>query len=162
MTPDWYHLALGRLIGNYHALEAGIRAVLYKYNEATEPQVDLPSIREGDHVVVNSMTNYDSLRVLITKFNRICELEQVAIELDLALVDVRDNLAHGRVMGLRPGPPFHVTKFGKQANDRVQVECHQVMDEVWFEQRVAKSSRALTMVMEASRRLNLDVFVLAS
>jgi len=62
---DKYAERLGKLMSNLHSLEFALRAFLLKFNEGTEPKVDLDKLQVGDTVPANSFTSYASLGNLV-------------------------------------------------------------------------------------------------
>src|SRR5216117_3606119 len=90
---------VGRLVGNLDSLEFALRA--YLYEKADPPHTPLPaghtldSLKIGDAVPINAMTDYSSLGELIDRYNRLVERSSPGLQVDRSLVSLRDALAHG-------------------------------------------------------------------
>ena len=52
----------------------------------------------GQRVPVNSFTSYDSLGNLVRQFNAVVETFDSGLVVDETVVELRDLLAHGRVL----------------------------------------------------------------
>ena len=123
---DRYALALGKIVSNLQSLEVLLRVFLHNVDKerygSPPPEVGLNKINVGLEVPENYFTNYDSLRDVISKYNNfISKLRQPELRVDETLVALRDAIAHGRVVGLKPEPPLQLYKFGKPANSQVPV-----------------------------------------
>jgi len=127
------------LIVQFQELEFSARVVIAR-STGSGIAVDLPSLKPGDWVPQDPMTSYDSLAAVLKKFN---ELASPARQLDVSrLVDLRDELAHGRIAVLKPQMIFPLTyfKFGKSVKGKgVPVAARIEMTEAWF---LAAQSRA--------------------
>jgi len=133
---DKYAERLGKLMSNIHSLEFALRAFLLKFNEGTEPKVDLDKLQVGDTVPANSFTSYASLGKLVDKFNGIVSTKCPSRRIDCAVVDLRDMLAHGRVAARQPGSPLELLKFGKEKEGRVIVTHKETLDSDWLASKV--------------------------
>jgi hypothetical protein len=68
----------------------------------------------------NYVTNYLSLGPVIDDFNReLTDAEKTKFTVDKAVVDVRDSIAHGRLVTPTEGFPATLWKFGKRKDGRV-------------------------------------------
>ena len=107
---DAHSWELGKLVNNSQSFElflrvflaglAGSVKIMREGSHADMPRVDIP--RVGDVVPETALTNYDSLGQLIDKYNDAVEVHR---RIDRELVEIRDALAHGRVVSLAPHPP---------------------------------------------------------
>ncbi len=84
IDEDEYSKKLGYLISNLQSLEFSLRLFLYYIIDVplrgeTIPR-DILSLREGDWVSENHLTNYDTLDVLIKKANKIQKINNKTIK----------------------------------------------------------------------------------
>lgn len=158
MKADNYYLQLGRLVANLHSLEFALRAFLVRHNKGQEPSVDLDAIAPGACAPENSFTNYDSLRTLLKKFNDIMKQHALPYSMDIAVAEVRDMIAHGRVASKdRRLVPMELVKFGRPVPAGVPVEAIETMDMDWLEQKVSLVGRQIRTVRDASRDMGQDI-----
>lgn len=123
---DSYPLALGKIISNLHSLEVILRLFLHNVDKkrysSSPSEMDLNKINIGVKVPENYFTNYDTLGELIKKYNELlAELGEPKLSIDGTLVRLRDALAHGRVLGSKPEPPYRLYKFGKPTKKQVPI-----------------------------------------
>src|SRR3990167_8748444 len=100
MAPEQYRERLGGVVGNFHALEFVLRAFLQAPSTARPIGIphgtDIYSFPVGADLPENELTSYDSLGILIEKFNTDMASRGLS-GIDLTLVQIRDVVAHGRV-----------------------------------------------------------------
>ena len=134
-----------RLIGNLQSLEFSARVAIATIT-GSQSGVDLRALQPGQWVLEDPMTNYDQLTAVLEKFNALVSPRR---QLDVArIVDLRDQLAHGRVSSGMPTFPLMLLKFGKPVNGKVPVVARIEMTDAWFrEQR--------TLVHEAIQTVHL-------
>ncbi|MCK4246400.1 hypothetical protein KAX14_04115 [Candidatus Bipolaricaulota bacterium] len=154
---DKYVERLGKLMSNLHSLEFVLRAFLLKFNEGTEPKVDLDKLQVGDTIPVNSFTTYASLGNLVDEFNGIVSTKCPSRRIDCAAVDLRDMLAHGRVAARQPGAPMELLKFGKEKGGRVMVTHKATLDSDWFASKVRFVFGEVEKVLAASNDLGQNI-----
>jgi hypothetical protein len=144
-------LDIGRLIVNLHSLEFLLRVFLSKQPDARPWHLsdgrEIYSSPVGSTLPVNDLTSYDSLMVLIQKFNKIVEADGKEV-LDLTLVDLRDALAHGRVSKGTADQHLRLLKFDRPMNNQVRVSFNQVMSPEWFKEQRARVIDAVRHVYE--------------
>jgi|SRR5713101_1267802 len=129
MTLEEHTLNLGKLIVNLHLLEFNLRAFLC---EAHKELILIPNIGQKS-VTETHLTNYDSLGQLIRKYNDIVTSANVQFLVDKSVVELRDALAHGRMMARTSNPPLRIFKFNKPSNGLVDVTYDQTMDQQWYD-----------------------------
>ena len=78
------------------------------------------------------LTNYDSLEQLIDKYNNVVNPANSLFLLDRTVVEIRDALAHGRVMSRTSNPPLRIFKFNRPNRGNVDVVYDQTMDQQWY------------------------------
>ncbi len=150
-------LAVGKLVVNLQGLEYALRAFLLKHNEASEPQVDTSKLKQGDMVPANSFTNYDTLGMLVDKFNGVAGKSCPACQVDRAVVAVRDMLAHGRIASPTGQLPLELVKFGKEKNGRVPVEHVVTVDCEWLSSNIRLVCAQMGKVLDASNRMGQGI-----
>jgi len=157
MKITQYQTQLGKLLMNLHALEFAIRAFLVKINENTEPRVDINSVKEGDWIEINSFTNYDSLKRLVTKYNNL--LGSTSAEaIDPSVITIRDALAHGRIASRTPGlSTLELYKFGQPNEDKVQVEIKLELDDELLSKYINLADAQIRKIIRASNQRSLDI-----
>jgi hypothetical protein len=142
-------------------LEFALRAFLYEHNKDREPEVKLDSLNECDRVEVNSLTNYDTLGILVDKFNEIVLHKHPEALLDRKLVvDLRDALVHGRIFILDPTVTVSNTllKFDVPVDGNVHVSMKVVMDKPWFKAKVRFLIEQVKKVVSGSRSMGMNIF----
>lgn len=126
-----YLLALGKVIANLHSLEPMLRIFLAHVDTGrysrTGTSLELDRVTIGDYVPEDYFTNFDSLGGLIGRYNSLASSKlPPELRVDETIVDMRDALAHGRVLGSEPCPPMRLYKFAKP--DGGQVKLTHVID----------------------------------
>ena len=157
MKQEEHPINLGKLLVNFHGLEFALRAFLMN-TEITSSgsflqSINLYNMNEGDVVPENAFTNYDSLSQLITKYNNYPKIKSGGLTIDESLVDVRDAIAHGRIAGMKPLPPFKLLKFDKPKNKQVKVTFSALLTKEWFYIEMTKVQEAVFKVAQANKRL---------
>ena len=93
---DPFFRDLGEVQSKLMSLEYLLRTFLFR--DAGLPFMQgFDSISVGDVIDANPFTNYDTLKVLIRKYNDAVRLKDAALVVHPSVVDIRDALAHGRV-----------------------------------------------------------------
>lgn len=111
---------------------------------------ELQTARLGDHVSDNAFTNYDSLRVLITKHNSSLGDEHRHLAVDDSIVEVRDAVAHGRVYRELDGSSLRLLKFTRPEGGKVTVAFACDMTPEWLQQQTTRVWRQILNVMRGS------------
>jgi hypothetical protein len=125
--------SLGILIGNLMSLEYSARAAISRMTRS-QSRVDLSTAQPGDWVPEDPIINYDQLSDVLIRFN---ELAFPNRRVDKQkLVDVRHQLAHGRILSVPPEITLLLLKFDKPTHGRVKVSARIDLTENWLlEQR---------------------------
>ncbi len=115
MRPEEHLRLIGTIILNLQALELTLRLFLLK---AHDQSIDWP--KPTDTLVrENYVTNYQSLGSIIDGFNLVLsEVEKQKFMVDRTVVDVRDAIAHGRLVTKTEGFPATLWKFEKPTKER--------------------------------------------
>jgi hypothetical protein len=154
--------SIGKIVSNLQSLEFALRLVRYEFESAVGPPIGVPlgtgSLTVGAWVPETSLTDYDTLKQVIRKVNSILKSRGLRDRVDESLVDLRDALAHGRVMAdVRQGP-FHIFKFSKPRCGKVQVTVSIEMTPDWLAQQIKRTADELRKVVEVGRALGLKCF----
>lgn len=147
-----YRLWLGSLISQLHTLELLLRHYAH-FREPSKPGLDFFALKVGDKLPATALTDYKSLTRLMNDFNQAMASMQIE-GLSREIVDLRDALAHGRVLGETAGPPLTLVKFGREAGTppEVIVEVAATMTEDWFQTQQRLVSDATKVVAQAIQR----------
>lgn len=145
---------IGILICNLQTLEFQLRSILAWANFPAPSGMPihhkLADLKEGNEYRAGALTDYDSLRALVVRFNSIAA-ERGLKPLDSAIVTLRDALAHGRCAADRGEQYFRLIKFSPVKNGRVTVTYNQVLDAQWHDRQRKLLSDAL-WVLDAARQ----------
>ena len=152
-TLERHAFNLGRLLANFQALEFMLRLFLNQLPNARPIGIldgtDIYSLTVGSKVSESDITSYDSLGVLIDKYNAWAQANGHP-QIDRSLVDVRDALAHGRVSAASPNDKLRLIKFSKPKNGMVTVMFNQRLSEEWFSSERRRLNNAMH-VLQASQ-----------
>lgn len=147
---------IGGLITNLHSLELQIRCLLSLANfpEASGMPIGhkLADLAVGSEYTAGAFTNYDSLRQLIVAFNDLADRRSLKT-LSMAIVELRDALAHGRCIADPGEPCFRLIKFSPVRNGRVKVAYNEVLDLDWYGRQRRMISDAYWVLEVASGQL---------
>ena len=150
MTLDEHCNLVGRLMVNLQSLEFALRAFLQSLPSARPIGMphgtDFYSFPAGTELPENEITSYDTLAVLIRKFNtEMVTRGEPAI--DVTIVDVRDALAHGRVSASTPDGTLRLIKFSKpDKQNRVRVVFNEQMTQTWLKDQIRRVHEAILTV----------------
>ena len=153
MNLNEYATGLGKLVANLNSLEFAIRAFLYKeadgpYNPLL-PGLRLDHLASGQMVPVNALTDYDSLRKLLKRYNRV--VGTANLQVDVSVADTRDALAHGRISKGPHAKVFRLLKFADpKGGTTTKVTYSQRLTKPWMSSQVKRIARALRRVAKAS------------
>jgi len=157
MKLESYREQLGGVVGNLHSLEFVLRAFLQQLPSARPfglPHgTDIYNSPVGTELPENELTNYDSLNVLIERFNKEMALRGLQ-GVDPSIVDLRDALAHGRVSAASPESHLRLLKFDRPINGRVRVTFNAELDEAWFKDQTKRTYQAIELV---AKQLNTPI-----
>jgi hypothetical protein len=148
MNGDDHLAGLGKVTGNFHALEHVLRVFLC---EAKGEQLEYPS-STASSVVETHLTNRDSLKPITDEYNDALGPTEQQHRVDPTVVDIRDALAHGRIASAIESFPVTLFKFGKKdATSKILVERVDVLDETWFENKRALVRKQIDAVVACSK-----------
>ena len=104
------------------------------------------------------LTNYDSLGVLIKKYNDIASSKYPHLILDSSVVEIRDALAHGRTLSTASDPPVRIFKFDRPQNSVVNIVYDQAMDEQWYNQSRKLIVEQIGKLQNCARQIGYKIF----
>jgi hypothetical protein len=138
---------VGGVVTNLQALETVLRYFLLRLH-AQEMQFPKIGDREANETY---FTNYLFLGNLVDEYNgTLTETEKKNFAVDRMVVDIRDAIAHGRLLTStsKEQLPFRLWKFGRPNNGRVPVEfCEQLTAE-WLRQTSGMIDRQRQKVVD--------------
>jgi hypothetical protein len=147
MDVSTYTQLLGAIAINLQALESVLR---YFSMGDKAREVELPKIGATE-APENALTKSSPLSTLVDQYNRSLKDEEQDFKVDRAVIQIRDAIAHGRLLATEQQPPFRLWKFGRPKNGRVPVEFCQELTEVWL-----SSTRDM---IEAQKQKVVDCFI---
>ncbi|UVK96093.1 hypothetical protein LOY49_12450 [Pseudomonas atacamensis] len=150
MMIEDYAQAIGKIVANLQGLELLIRSFLHDTLDAQNGAHQQPfplDVAVGIELPADHLTNYDTLGKLIDKYN------EVNPPINKYLVDLRDALAHGRVLGEIESSHYRLLKFSKPVNGRVKVTHNEELTEEWLKSRLEMTYTAIKEVVYRSSAL---------
>ncbi|MBI5353022.1 MAG: hypothetical protein HZB50_10320 [Chloroflexi bacterium] len=153
---------IGKIVENLQSLEFALRLVLDElqgiHNKGKGAQMDFMKLTVGEWVPETFFTNYDSLNQLIQKVNSEFLSHGLIERVDESLVELRDALAHGRVLALNPDGPYRMLKFSKPKDDKVQVTISIDITSDWLTKQINRTAKELQKVVRLGQALGLKCF----
>ena len=149
-------LSIGKLISNLQSLEFLLRGFLATiYDSDSDGLIpgmpkDMYDLQAGQTVPINHITNYESLRQIIDKYNDYVKEEDISLLLNRQqLVDLRDAMAHGRVSSAAPTPLLKILKFDRPDGGQARVMLSQTMDDAWFKSQISLVYESIMRIYHA-------------
>lgn len=149
---------IGRIMTNLLSLEFAIRLFLYELEGPQDLSFDIDQTAVGTRVNETPLTNYDALGTLIKKLNILLSRRGLAARIDESLVELRDALAHGRLLSPQPQGPFRLHKFGKPQNGLVLLTCSINISSEWIAMQIRRTSSEIRKTVILARSLGLASF----
>jgi hypothetical protein len=153
---------IGRIVTNLQALEFVLRlfldARLGHPGTTKDIPVELTKLSIGEWVPVNYFTNFDSLKQLIQKVNTELKESGLSEHIDESIVELRDAIAHGRVLSLHPNGTFTILKFSPPLNDKTQVTVSVKMTPDWLSEQIQRTYNEIIKIVRIGQSLGLDCF----
>lgn len=140
---------LGRLVSNLVQLEFALRVALH-LQEPEEKRMStevLRMVKPGDTVPENYLTDWSTLRELITAYNA-NESARGGKTIDTGIVDLRDALAHGRMTASRMTSEYRLIRFSKPVAGAVTVERVETLTLARLAQQIDWTAEAASLVFE--------------
>ena len=153
--------SVGKIVLNLQSLEFALRLVLDELRgvrDEGETQVDFMNLVVGEWVPENYFTNYDALNLLIRKVNSELKSRGIAEQIDSSIVELRDSLAHGRVLSSDPKGPYRILKFSKPKDGKVQVVVSIDITSDWLSQQIMRTESEVRRLINLGRNLGLKCF----
>lgn len=107
---------IGRIVGQLQSIEFLLRWWLAKRNGH---EIVLPS-HVGQVLNVTPVTDYRTMGQLIKAYNSQLNAEEANYQLDMKIVEIRDALAHGRVLAIGDEAFLTLYRFSKPTNGQVE------------------------------------------
>jgi hypothetical protein len=134
---------VGAIVTNLQALETILRYFLAKLRNEV---VEFPKV--GDQTVkLTYLTRRTSLGKLIRTFNEALVEAEKKFEVDIAVVHIRDAIAHGRLVTTKE-LPFRLWKFGPRKNGHVEIEFSEELTADWLKSTSAMIDREKQKVLD--------------
>lgn len=129
-------ILLGQLKINLISLETLLRFYLFKKESCDKDFVSPTKIKIGDKVKINAFTNYDTLDILIEKYNKYQKLNDKINS--NKILSIRNLLAHGRAYSLdcKTNFPLVFVKFSKEHNGFVKMIYKESLDSNWLKKSI--------------------------
>jgi hypothetical protein len=145
------HAALmGSLVGNFNSLEFILRTYLTKL--PSTGALGIPTNKHyyeypvGSEIGVDPFSNFDSLGELIDKVNAHLA-SNGGPQIDRALVEVRDAIAHGRISAPNTASNLHLIKFDRpNRSNKVRVVFNEELSETWLSSQRRRVHDAIQIV----------------
>ncbi len=153
MTLEEHASNLGKLITNLQGLELALRQFLCRLNNEA---ISVPSVGEKT-VLEDHLTNYYPLGTLIKKYNEVVRAEYPHFIVDNSVVELRDALAHGRLVSTSnpPQPPQRIFKFSRPKNGTVDLVFDEIMDDAWFKKWLGITHDQIDKVWECLQEFSI-------
>ena len=153
---------IGSIVINLQSLEFALRLFLDEtQGHSDSPRntpLNLAGLNIDEWVPENYFTNYDTLKQLIRKVNNELQKRGLSERIDESLVELRDAIAHGRVLSLNPDGPFHILKFSKPIDDKTQVKISVDMTPEWLSRQTKRTHDEILKVVRVGKSLGLKCF----
>jgi hypothetical protein len=153
---------IGKVVTNLQALEFSLRLFLDETqgypNAKREITINLTGLTVGEWVPENYFTNYDTLNQLIRKVNAELQSRGLSEQIDESIVELRDALAHGRVLANHPDGPFRILKFSKPMNGKTRVTVSVEMTSDWLSQQVKRTANEVLKIVKIGQSIGLKCF----
>jgi hypothetical protein len=153
---------LGHIVTNLQSLEFSLRLFLDEIQGHPRHTKDRPTnfseLTVGEWVPEDYFTNYDTLKQLIRKANIELQAHGLSECIDESLVELRDAIAHGRVLSLHPDGPFRILKFSKPIDGRAQVKISTEITPKWLSDQIRHTHDELLKIVRLGQSLGLSCF----
>jgi hypothetical protein len=151
MTVKDFNSHVGAIVVNLQGIETAIRFFFFRKNGETNP-FPKPGVTETPSFP-HSLTAYRELSKWIRRFNSGLTKEELPRSQILnGVVEIRDAIAHGRLVGPEPPQlPYTLWKFGQPVNGDSPVRFSVVLTEEWLSETTAMIDRQLQQVVDCHR-----------
>lgn len=150
---------IGKIVINLKSLEFSLRLILDRLqNLDGSTNIDLMDLTIGEWVSENYFTNYDTLNQLIKKVNSELASRGLSERVDDSIVELRDAIAHGRVLALNPEGPYRMVKFSQSKDNKVQVVVSLDITKDWLSHQISRTNNEVQKTIKISQILGLDCF----
>ena len=153
-----YAPLLGALFANLGSLDLALRHAIYLHETQPEARVRSvsawwASLREEQVHAKNHLTSWDSLRELVGAYNSYSP----TLRIDEGIADLRDALAHGRILATGPASDLTLIRFSNpRQTTTVTVEKVERLTPDWLRQQIHRVNVAVVRVRNRIRELSTD------
>jgi hypothetical protein len=153
IDPQEYAALIGRVVANLQALEFLLGVFLY--NKADPPHNPLPtgkslcSLSVGDVVGENALTDFSPLGKLIDRYNRSIGASCPNLLVDRSIVELRDALAHGRLLKEAANEDLILVKFGNPSSGSTRVAYSHKLTRDWLKAQVGVTLGECKKIVQA-------------
>jgi hypothetical protein len=154
MNAKEYACLLGRLVANLHSLEFLVRAYLYQKRDQSHglltKRQSLDTMRPGDTVKLNALTDFRDLDALINRYNKLTKRD-LTLRVDPDIVVTRNALAHGRVSSPDGPTRLSLVRFDKPkpGATTTTVAYSQGLTADWLTGEITRTRAQITKVHRA-------------
>jgi hypothetical protein len=146
MDGNDHLFGVGKIIGNLHAVEHLLRIFLC---EAKGQKLEYP--KTGDtHIPETYLTNRWSLEPVIKAYNATLSATEQNYSVDVAIVKLRDAIAHGRLASKSESFPLTLYKFGEPSGGLIPIEEATELDQSWLDEKRALILAQIEKVQQCS------------
>ncbi len=154
--------SFGEIITNLQSLEFVLRIFLDEIHGHPDQSKGafskLTKLKAGDWVPENYFTNYDSLDKLVNKVNNELRAHNFTEVVDTSIVNIRDAIAHGRILAEKPEGPFYLLKFSKPSDKKTQVTFSIEITSEWLSTQIKRSYEEIQKIIKISKTIDLKCF----
>jgi len=149
MSVQEFNSQVGAIVMNLQAIETAIRFFFYKKNGETS-SFPKPG---GKETPSSSLTAYRELGKWVRKFNSSLTKEEVPkYGITNNIVEIRDAIAHGRLVAPQPpGLPYTLWKFGQAVNGISPVRFCEILTAEWLAATVKLLDSEIIKVLECHK-----------
>jgi len=146
LTVDDHNKGVGAIVMNLQALETTLRFFFFRKNGEKSAFRDA---KKGEFVPGSSLVSHKQLRKWIRQYNSCLTKEEFAeYSITEDIVEVRDALAHGRLLAREPPKlPYTLWNFKEQSNGKVEVRFHEVLTADWLKKTIGEIDNAKETVV---------------
>jgi hypothetical protein len=144
-----YAELLGRLVANLTVLEIALRIALYLQETPLDKQLPdsfrMANLNVGDEMDESWLCNWAPLSAALNAYNKL-QVANGKLPIDDGIIDLRNALAHGRIIAEAQGAPMALIRFERAQAGKVRVTEKHVMSLEWLRAQSARVYAAAASV----------------